>query len=78
AVFVPSEFTRRAIAPLTAAPVIVVPHPVTEKPATEGMRQKFGIEEDAGAFGGKYPEGLDDGLRILPVDRGAGAEDEAD
>ncbi|API54061.1 glycosyl transferase [Rhizobium leguminosarum] len=47
AVFVPSEFTRRAIAPLTAAPVIVVPHPVTEKPATEGMRQKFGIEEDA-------------------------------
>lgn len=47
AVFVPSEFTRRAIAPLTRAPVIVVPHPVTEKAATEGMREKFGIEKDA-------------------------------
>ncbi|MBB2696146.1 UNVERIFIED_ORG: glycosyltransferase involved in cell wall biosynthesis [Rhizobium esperanzae] len=47
AVFVPSEFTRRAIAPLTAAPVIVVPHPVTEKPAADGMREKFGIDEDA-------------------------------
>ncbi len=47
AVFVPSEFTRRAIAPLTAAPVIVVPHPVTEKPAAEGMREKFGVEKDA-------------------------------
>jgi glycosyltransferase involved in cell wall biosynthesis len=47
AVFVPSEFTRRAIAPLTSAPVIVVPHPVTEKPAAEGMRGKFGIAEDA-------------------------------
>ncbi|AIC29429.1 glycosyltransferase family 1 protein [Rhizobium etli bv. mimosae str. IE4771] len=47
AVFVPSEFTRRAIAPLTKAPVIVVPHPVTEAPATEGMREKFGIEKDA-------------------------------
>ncbi|MBX5135114.1 glycosyltransferase family 4 protein [Rhizobium lentis] len=47
AVFVPSEFTRRTIAPLTSAPVIVVPHPVTEKPAAEGMREKFGIEKDA-------------------------------
>ncbi|WP_037094954.1 glycosyltransferase family 4 protein [Rhizobium leguminosarum] len=47
AVFVPSEFTRRAIAPLTKAPVIVVPHPVTEALATEGMREKFGIEKDA-------------------------------
>lgn len=47
AVFVPSEFTRRAIAPLTKAPVIVVPHPVIEAPATEGMRERFGIEEDA-------------------------------
>ncbi|MBX4897723.1 glycosyltransferase family 4 protein [Rhizobium bangladeshense] len=47
AVFVPSEFTRRAIAPLTAAPVIVVPHPVIEKPAAEGMREKFGVEKDA-------------------------------
>lgn len=47
AVFVPSEFTRRAIAPLTKAPVIVVPHPVIEAPATDGMRERFGIEEDA-------------------------------
>ncbi|EJZ20957.1 glycosyltransferase family 4 protein [Rhizobium sp. Pop5] len=47
AILVPSEFTRRAIAPLTNAPVIVVPHPVTEKPASEGMRKKFGIEKDA-------------------------------
>lgn len=47
AVFVPSEFTRRAIAPLTSAPVIVVPHPVTERPAAEGIRRKFGIAEDA-------------------------------
>lgn len=47
AVFVPSEFTRRAIAPLTKAPVIVVPHPVIEAPATEGMRERFGIEKDA-------------------------------
>jgi glycosyltransferase involved in cell wall biosynthesis len=47
AVFVPSEFTRRSIAPLTKAPVIVVPHPVTEKPAADGMRAKFGIEDEA-------------------------------
>ncbi|MBB4191125.1 glycosyltransferase involved in cell wall biosynthesis [Rhizobium aethiopicum] len=47
AVFVPSEFTRRTIAPLTAAPVMVVPHPVTEKPAAEGIREKLGIEKDA-------------------------------
>ncbi|MGO7216442.1 glycosyl transferase, partial [Rhizobium ruizarguesonis] len=47
AVFEPTEFTRRAIAHHTAAPGIVVPHPVTEKPATVGMRQKFGIEQDA-------------------------------
>ncbi|MBB2749538.1 UNVERIFIED_ORG: glycosyltransferase involved in cell wall biosynthesis [Rhizobium aethiopicum] len=47
AIFVPSEFTRRTIAPLTKAPVIVVPHPVTEAPATDGMRERFGIEKDA-------------------------------
>ncbi|WP_184400239.1 glycosyltransferase family 4 protein [Rhizobium sp. BK650] len=47
AVFVPSEFTRRAIAPLTSAPVIVVPHPVTERPVAEDIRQKFGIADDA-------------------------------
>ncbi|TCS02304.1 glycosyltransferase involved in cell wall biosynthesis [Rhizobium sp. BK418] len=47
AILVPSEFTRRAIAPLTSAPVIVVPHPVSERPAAEGIRQKFGIAEEA-------------------------------
>ncbi|MBX5000645.1 glycosyltransferase family 4 protein [Rhizobium lentis] len=47
AVFVPSEFTRQAIAPLTTAPVIVVPHPVIEVPATPRMREKFGIDKDA-------------------------------
>lgn len=47
AIFVPSEFTRRTIAPLTKAPVIVVPHPVIEAPATDGMREKFSIEKDA-------------------------------
>jgi glycosyltransferase involved in cell wall biosynthesis len=47
AVFVPSEFTRAAIAKHTSIPVFVVPHPVTEKPAAPGMREKFGIPEDA-------------------------------
>ena len=47
AVFVPSEFTRRAIAQHTKIPVIVVPHPVTEKPAATGMRAQFGIPGDA-------------------------------
>ncbi|TCU16472.1 glycosyltransferase family 4 protein [Rhizobium sullae] len=47
AIFVPSEFTKRAIQPFTSAPVIIVPHPVTEKPAAEGVRRKFAIEEDA-------------------------------
>jgi glycosyltransferase involved in cell wall biosynthesis len=47
AVFVPSEFTRKAIARHTSIPVVVVPHPVSEKSAALGMRQKFGIADDA-------------------------------
>jgi glycosyltransferase involved in cell wall biosynthesis len=47
AVFVPSEFTRKAIARQTNIPVITVPHPVSEKPAAPGMRAQFGIAEDA-------------------------------
>jgi glycosyltransferase involved in cell wall biosynthesis len=46
AVFVPSEFTRRAIAQHTNIPVITVPHPVTEKQAAPGIRAQFGIGED--------------------------------
>ena len=46
---VPAEWRNamRAIAPHTTAPVIVVPHPVTERSAADGIRQKFGIAEDA-------------------------------
>nr|WP_210341635.1 glycosyltransferase family 4 protein [Rhizobium setariae] len=47
AVFAPSSFTARAIARHTDIPVIVVPHPVTPKPAAPGMRARFGIPEDA-------------------------------
>lgn len=47
AVFVPSEFTRQAIAQHTKIPVITVPHPVSEKPAAAGMRAQFGIAGDA-------------------------------
>ena len=47
AVFVPSEFTRKAIAKHTKIPVITVPHPVAEKPAAPGMRAQFGIPDDA-------------------------------
>jgi glycosyltransferase involved in cell wall biosynthesis len=47
AVFVPSEFTRQAIARHTSIPVITVPHPVAERPAAPGMRAQFGIPDDA-------------------------------
>jgi glycosyltransferase involved in cell wall biosynthesis len=47
AVFVPSEFTRKAIAAQTGIPVVTVPHPVSEKPAATGMRAQFGIADDA-------------------------------
>ena len=47
AVFVPSEFTRKAIAQHTKIPVVTVPHPVSERPAAPGMRAQFGIPDDA-------------------------------
>jgi glycosyltransferase involved in cell wall biosynthesis len=47
AVFVPSEFTRKAIAQHTDIPVIVVPHPVAEKAAASGVRAQFSIPDDA-------------------------------
>lgn len=78
AVFVPSEFTRRAIAPFTTAPVIVVPHPVTEKPAAEGMREKFGIAEDAflvsfifsagSSINRKNPQAVTEAFRIFSAE----------
>ncbi len=78
AVFVPSEFTRRAIAPLTKASVIVVPHPVTEKPASEGMREKFGIEKDAflvsfifsagSSINRKNPQAVIEAFRLFSAD----------
>ncbi|MBB6223662.1 glycosyltransferase family 4 protein [Rhizobium leguminosarum] len=78
AVFVPSEFTRRAIAPLTKAPVIVVPHPVIEAPATEGMRERFGIAKDAflvsfifsagSSINRKNPQAVIEAFRIFAVE----------
>jgi glycosyltransferase involved in cell wall biosynthesis len=47
AVFVPSEFTRQAIARHTNIPVITVPHPVTARAAAPGMRAQFGIPDSA-------------------------------
>jgi glycosyltransferase involved in cell wall biosynthesis len=47
AVFVPSEFTRKAIAQHTNIPVITVPHPVSERPTAPGIRAQFGIADDA-------------------------------
>lgn len=47
AVFVPSEFSRKAISRHTDIPVVVVPHPVSERPAAPGMREKFSIPADA-------------------------------
>jgi glycosyltransferase involved in cell wall biosynthesis len=47
AVFVPSEFTRNAIAGHTSLPVITVPHPVAERQAASGIRAQFGIPNNA-------------------------------
>ncbi len=78
AVFVPSEFTRRAIAPHTTAPVIVVPHPVTERPAAEGIRRKFGIADDAflvsfifsagSSINRKNPQGTIEAFRLFSAE----------
>lgn len=75
AIFVPSQFTRRAIEPFTSAPVIVVPHPVSEKPAAEGMRRRLGVEENVflisfifsagSSISRKNPQAVLDAFRIF-------------
>jgi glycosyltransferase involved in cell wall biosynthesis len=47
AIFVPSVFTRDALVRHTDRPVLVVPHPVTEKTAEDAIRCRFSIPEDA-------------------------------
>jgi glycosyltransferase involved in cell wall biosynthesis len=46
-VWVPSSFTRNAVAAATDLPVHVVPHPVTAMPGTPDMRRKLGLPQDA-------------------------------
>ena len=45
-IWVPSSFTRDAIAAATDLPVHVVPHPVPAMPATPDMRRKLNLPED--------------------------------
>ncbi len=47
AVLVPSQFTRTAVSRHTSKPVHVVPHPVSEPPAVDPIRQSLGIPEEA-------------------------------
>lgn len=46
-IWVPSTFTRDAVAAATELPVHVVPHPLPKMPVTPGMRAKLGLPEDA-------------------------------
>lgn len=46
-IWVPSTFTRDAVAAATDLPVHVVPHPLPTMPVTRGMRAKLGLPEDA-------------------------------
>jgi len=46
-VWVPSSFTRDAVAAATDLPVHVVPHPLPAMPATPDMRRKLGLAQDA-------------------------------
>ena len=46
-IWVPSSFTRDAVAAATDLPVHVVPHPVTATPGTPDMRRKLGLTQDA-------------------------------
>ena len=46
-IWVPSRFTRDAVAAATDLPVHVVPHPLPEAPVTPGMRGKLGLPLDA-------------------------------
>ncbi|HTQ83300.1 MAG TPA: glycosyltransferase, partial [Pseudolabrys sp.] len=46
-IWVPSTFTRDAIAGATGLPVRVVPHPLPKRPVTPDMRGKLGLPRDA-------------------------------
>jgi glycosyltransferase involved in cell wall biosynthesis len=46
-VWVPSRFTRDAVAAATDLPVHVVPHPLPPMPVTPNMRLKLGLPQDA-------------------------------
>ena len=46
-IWVPSRFTRDAVAAATDLPVHVVPHPLPDAPVTPGMRGKLGLPPDA-------------------------------
>jgi glycosyltransferase involved in cell wall biosynthesis len=46
-IWVPSSFTRNAVAAATDLPVHVVPHPLPRQHATPNMRAQFGLPADA-------------------------------
>ena len=46
-IWVPSAFTRDAVAAATGQPVHVVPHPLPHMPVTPNMRGKLGLPQDA-------------------------------
>lgn len=46
-IWVPSRFTRDAVAAATDLPVHVVPHPLPPMPVTPNMRAKLGLPQDA-------------------------------
>ncbi len=46
-IWVPSTFTRDAVAASTDLPVHVVPHPLPKSPCTPGMRAALGLPADA-------------------------------
>ena len=46
-IWVPSTFTRDAVAAATDTPVRVVPHPLPKMPVTPNMRGKLGLPQDA-------------------------------
>lgn len=46
-IWVPSTFTRDAVAAATDLPVHVVPHPLPAMPVTPGMRARLGLPQDA-------------------------------
>ena len=46
-IWVPSTFTRDAVAAATSLPLHVVPHPLPKMPITPNMRGKLGLPQDA-------------------------------